>query len=131
MAEKAVLVIDDDQEIRDSLALLFEGEGYDVLLAPDGLEGLRLLSQAKRPLIVLLDLMMPRMSGYELLRWLVDHPAMRDGHVLVIFSARTAALPPGYRQVLEQLNIQTVAKPTDIDHLIATIHVAEAQLPAP
>lgn len=128
MPANTILVIDDDRDIRESLALLFEGEGYEVQAAADGLEGMRALQQADRPLIVLLDLLMPRMSGFELLRWLGQHPAIRDRHAFIVFSARTSALPPGYRQVLQQLKIETVPKPGDVDRLLTIVKAAGEQL---
>ncbi|MFI4878433.1 MAG: response regulator, partial [Steroidobacterales bacterium] len=56
---RPVLVVDDDQDIRNVLRDLLSDEGYQVSLASDGAEGLRLLASASEPLVVLLDLMMP------------------------------------------------------------------------
>jgi CheY-like chemotaxis protein len=61
-APARVLVVDDDPEIRDLLATVLSGEGYDVVLATDGLEALTRLTETP-PKVILLDLMMPRMDG--------------------------------------------------------------------
>ena len=62
-----VLIIEDEQEIRDTLRELFEFEGYKVLTAENGAEGLRMLQEIRRPCIILLDILMPVMNGWEFL----------------------------------------------------------------
>ena len=59
---KRVLVVDDDQGIRDVLSTLLEDEGYDVRTAADGLEGLA-EAERSRPDVVILDYQMPRCDG--------------------------------------------------------------------
>ena len=63
----SVLVIDDDVDIRESLKDALEDAGYQVATAANGREGLDQLEQAERPCVILLDLMMPVMSGPEFL----------------------------------------------------------------
>lgn len=64
MADLTVLVVDDDPVIQKLLQVNFEMEGYHVLTAGDGEEGLS-RAQQERPDIVLLDIMMPKMNGLE------------------------------------------------------------------
>jgi len=62
-----VLVVDDDDDIRESLEVLLRLHGYHVATAADGAEALaRLQTDASRPCLILLDLMMPGMNGFEL-----------------------------------------------------------------
>jgi CheY-like chemotaxis protein len=62
----SILVVDDDAGIREALTDILEDEGYSVSSAPDGLAALEILrSQQMRPRLVLLDLMMPRMNGWQ------------------------------------------------------------------
>ena len=61
---KAVLVVDDDPWVRDMLELALLGEGYEVTLAGDGVEAIERV-EARRPSLILVDLMMPRMNGFE------------------------------------------------------------------
>jgi len=61
-----VLIVEDDASVRDSLALLLKASGYDVNTANNGVEALRLL-KLELPAVVLTDLNMPQMSGFELL----------------------------------------------------------------
>lgn len=61
-----ILVIEDDHDIRESVVEVLEEEGYGVDSAGDGREALRVLSEAReKPDLILLDLMMPNMNGFE------------------------------------------------------------------
>src|SRR2546427_6368423 len=61
-----VLVIEDNTEVRQALVALLEAEGYGVVEAGDGVSALRLLRAGEvRPCLIVLDLMMPRMSGWD------------------------------------------------------------------
>jgi CheY-like chemotaxis protein len=64
---KRILVVDDNHDSADSLALLLRGEGYTVDIAYDGAEAIR-LADASRPNVVLLDIQMPKLSGYDIVR---------------------------------------------------------------
>ena len=65
MRPKTVLVVEDDEGIRESLQVLLEIEGYDVITAADGSQGLKALKNGAKPGLILLDLMMPIMNGWE------------------------------------------------------------------
>lgn len=62
MQKLKILVVDDDQEIRDGIEIYLKNEGYDVIKAADGIEALEQLEQAEFHLIIL-DIMMPKMDG--------------------------------------------------------------------
>ena len=64
--EHTILVVEDDTDVRESIREVLEDAGYNVTTAANGAEGLNRL-EAKRPSLILLDLMMPVMSGPELL----------------------------------------------------------------
>jgi CheY-like chemotaxis protein len=59
----SILVVDDDEDLRETLVDLLEAEGYAVAQASDGAAALDLLRHGLRPQVILLDLMMPRMDG--------------------------------------------------------------------
>ena len=63
--DRRILVVEDDRDIRESMAELLESFGYCVSTAEDGVAALDLLEQGSRPHVILLDLMMPRMNGAE------------------------------------------------------------------
>src|SRR5262245_64068037 len=68
-----VLVVDDDEDIRETLRLVLEDAGYDVLLAADGRSALDVLRKGAEGLVVLLDLQMPNVSGVEVLQEIARH----------------------------------------------------------
>lgn len=73
MAERTVLVIDDDEEILLVVRALLEGAGYEVATATSGHEGLK-LATGRRPSLILLDVMMPQLSGWEVCSTLKNLP---------------------------------------------------------
>jgi CheY-like chemotaxis protein len=62
---RTILVVDDDQDIRDTLTELLEDEGYTIVRASHGREALAALQAEPRPSLILLDLMMPVMDGWQ------------------------------------------------------------------
>ncbi|HEU5369530.1 MAG TPA: response regulator [Ktedonobacterales bacterium] len=64
--ERLILIIEDDVPIAEALALVIEDLGYTPLLATDGLAGLE-LARSKQPTLILTDLMLPRLSGQQLI----------------------------------------------------------------
>jgi CheY-like chemotaxis protein len=60
-----VLVVDDDYAVLDAMKEILEDEGYDVSVAANGLEAFKELAQPPQPCVILLDLMMPVMNGWE------------------------------------------------------------------
>lgn len=67
MSRRTILLVDDDEKIRTGLSALLESEGYAVVCAADGVEALEALSAGPPPSLILLDLMMPGMDGWQFL----------------------------------------------------------------
>ena len=78
-----ILSIDDDAAIRQFLSAVLKADGYEVLLAADGAAGVT-MAKAELPDVILLDLIMPYASGFEVLRHLRDDETTRDIPVLVL-----------------------------------------------
>jgi CheY-like chemotaxis protein len=76
MASHTILVVDDDADIRDTLSEVLRNAGMVVVTAANGLEALRILRGGLSPCLVLLDLMMPIMDGYEFLEVQRGDPAL-------------------------------------------------------
>ena len=118
-ANRRVLVIDDDIDIRVLLELLFEHAGYTVVTAANGMEGLQ-AARLARPFVIVLDLMMPVMDGREFrLRQIAD-PELAGIPVIITSAAynleqRTNGLDA----------VAVLPKPLDFDALVSA--VAEAR----
>jgi CheY-like chemotaxis protein len=83
----AVLIIEDDDEIREIMAEMLGDRGYDVVTARNGEEGLEALRAAAQFCVVLLDLMMPVMDGWTLRAEMLADPALASIPVVVISGA--------------------------------------------
>src|SRR5438552_12340947 len=80
-----ILVVDDERNIRRTLDLVLRGEGYEVLEAGSGEEALEVLANGARPVdLAILDLMLPKMSGLELLEKMRGDEGTRELPVIVI-----------------------------------------------
>jgi CheY-like chemotaxis protein len=80
---KRILLVEDDRFLRRACEGGLRQRGFTVLTAADGEEGLR-LAQTERPDLILLDMLMPKLSGLEVLRTLRAETATRDIPVLVL-----------------------------------------------
>src|SRR4051812_49403737 len=84
-----VLIADDDPSIRQLLEMTLFGDGYEVISAPDGYELVR-LAKEYTPNLILVDLSMPRMDGYEAIRQMRNDT--RTAHIpMLILTARSGA----------------------------------------
>src|ERR1051325_2493173 len=79
-----ILVVDDDADIRESLREVLEDEGYQVSCVANGLEALRHLRQGNRPCVILLDLTMPVMDGWQFRREQKQDATISDIPLVVI-----------------------------------------------
>ncbi len=82
MTSKSILIIDDEEDILDFLGYTLKNEGFEVLTAQNGQEGLK-LAKVKQPDIILLDLMMPVMDGIETCQLLREDLSLKN--VLIVF----------------------------------------------
>jgi CheY-like chemotaxis protein len=109
-----VLVVDDDDDIRDTLRLALELHGYAVLMATDGKEALELLRTRPRPGLILLDLMMPVLDGWEFVKELDRDPKIADIPIVVITAYADPARPV-------PRSLTTIEKPLDLIDLIDVV----------
>jgi DNA-binding response OmpR family regulator len=89
---KKILAVDDDPDILDALTMILESQGYKVITAQDGIEGLANL-KAEKPDLMILDLMMPKMDGWAVCKELQDPrwSKYRDIPILILTSVREEA----------------------------------------
>lgn len=123
MAQRTILVVDDEPSIRDLIVAVLEEEGYRALAAGTGFAALGLVP-TERPDLVLLDMMMPQMDGRETMRRMRQLPGGRQVPVVVMSAAVTAdRAGEGVAAFL--------AKPFDLIALLDTIDgVLGGSLPA-
>ena len=99
MRDWFVLVVDDDVSCRDLLKTALEHEGFQVAVAADGRAALRCIEQ-RRPDLILLDLEMPRLSGWRLFQGLAANPQTSGIPVIVITGVEAADLVIQARAIL-------------------------------
>ena len=108
---KIVLIVEDDPDSQIQLAELLTDDGFRVLVASNGQEALTVLEQV-RPHLILLDLMLPIVSGWEVMAALAADPDLA-GIPVVVLSAYGAQMPRGVACVL--------SKPISLDQVLAAI----------
>jgi CheY-like chemotaxis protein len=112
---QTVLVVEDHADLREMLAVLLESEGFQVQTASNGKEALDSLKHG-RPSVILLDLMMPVMSGDEFRRRQLQEPDFADVPVICMTAAHDGP------QRAARLNAaQYFQKPVDFDRLITAV----------
>lgn len=123
-----VLVTDDSVYIRQSLRQTFERDGYHVIEARDGIEALEFLSSDQPPAVMLLDIEMPNLNGYDLLNILHSQPGFADCKVILLTSRATEK----HRQRAMELGAYAfLSKPCAQEVLLDTVFKALSNLPAP
>jgi CheY-like chemotaxis protein len=116
--QEAVLLVDDNDELRGALAELLRRDGYRVREARNGAHALRVLKdEGVRPLAIVLDLAMPAVDGWEFRRALADLPDVADVPVVIISAvdedvARRAGLGPA---------VDYLRKPIELEKLLAIL----------
>jgi two-component system, chemotaxis family, chemotaxis protein CheY len=99
----AIMIVEDDDDIRELVAGLLRHDGYDVLEAEHGARALELLAeQTTRPCLILLDLMMPVMSGAEFLKVLIDTGRLSTLPVVVVSAGGRPEEVPQARQFIRK-----------------------------
>ncbi|HEX6816733.1 MAG TPA: response regulator [Ktedonobacterales bacterium] len=119
-----ILIVDDDADIREALSELLRDEGYEVLEAADGAVAMDVMLSSPQRLVVLLDLLMPHLSGFDVLTLVTEHEELAARHTFIVVTANKAAsdspdaVDPYFAALLEQRNIPVVSKPFNIDVLL-------------
>jgi CheY-like chemotaxis protein len=110
-----ILVVEDHADLREMLTVLLESEGYGVRTAVNGVEALARLEEA-RPSLILLDLMMPVMSGDEFRNRQLADPRYRDVPVICMTAAHDG------RERARRMHVdECFQKPLDFDQLMSVV----------
>lgn len=113
---KAILIVEDNADIRDTFRMLFELEGFEVRLASDGEDALQRLDDERgAPCLILLDLSMPVMNGWE---FLDELRARHDGADIPV-AVLSANVEPGVsRDLKNRYGVRVLRKPAPVDALL-------------
>lgn len=117
-----LLVIDNDDSVRQLLATYFAGKGFEVMTAVDGLDGVQQAFR-HRPAVIVCDLVMPQMHGFEVLEALHGHPDLA-GTIIIVVSAK--AFKADRDRALEMGADAYFVKPFDLRELYAAIERTRA-----
>jgi len=121
---KKILLVDDDPDIRDVLTVILESRGYETVAARDGIEGLAAL-RAENPDLMIIDLLMPKMDGFAVLKELQDGrwSKYRETPILILSSVREEASRRRYElETALEFNVDDyVEKPINPDILLERV----------
>ena len=121
-ARRPILICEDDDGIRELLVDAVQGEGFEVFAVSNGGEALERLRHGPGRYLLLLDLMMPGISGYDILEQMNDDPLLLRNHIVVVVSA-TGFIRPVNPGILQKRVIQgMLKKPFELEDLFALLH---------
>ena len=109
-----ILVVEDNDDVREMMAVTLELEGHEVSTATNGRDALNQLRAGQRPCVILLDLMMPVMNGWEFRQAIEKDPVLKSVPVVIV-SAATAEL------IHKTAAAAYLPKPLDMDQLLHVI----------
>ena len=125
-----VLVVEDDTEIRATLRMALEDDGYSVLEASDGDAALAQLREITSPLVVLMDLVLPARSGASVLETVSADTDLATRHAYILLTAADQSFHSPFADVLNQLHVPVIHKPFDLDALLDAVSSAQERVSA-
>jgi CheY-like chemotaxis protein len=120
-----VLLVEDDHDVRETIAEILIDEGYQVVTAADGAEALDHLRRGLAPAVIVLDLMMPGMDGFQFRAIQRADPAISGVPIIVLTADRHVEQKIGEMEIAEYLR-----KPTRLADLLAVIKRVVGEIPA-
>jgi CheY-like chemotaxis protein len=121
-----LLIVDDNEGTREVIRILFEDAGYTIIEANNGRDALVLLRESPEPLVVLLDVRMPELTGEEVLRTILRDRQLRRRHTFILLSgAPHLSRSLRLQRMLRALAIEVVSKPFNVAALEQAIARAQ------
>lgn len=120
MPHTNIVVIEDDTDLRETMKDLLEMEGFSVLAAENGKAGMELIERSGKPCLILLDLMMPVMNGWEFLEAMHrdQHAVLAQTQVAVVTAAAEMT------KLQQKYGCSLLRKPVNVASLYALAHAA-------
>src|SRR5262245_60472537 len=116
-AGKSILIVEDDADIREAMALVLQDDGYTVARSANGSEALAYLHASPPPSLILLDLMMPVMDGWQFRQEQRRDPALAPIPVVVV------SADSHVRQKAEGIGaVDHLQKPVELERLLEMVH---------
>jgi CheY-like chemotaxis protein len=126
----SVLIVEDDKNTRDVLQLAFEDEGYVVAEAADGLQALDVLRESASPLVVVLDLDLPKLDGIQVLQMVALDASLLARHAFILLTAVADQRFQAAEVVCAELMVPIMPKPFELDMVLGAVGAAVHRLPA-
>lgn len=114
-AATTILLIEDDREIQSTISGVLQAAGYEVHIAPNGIDGQRRVEE-KRPDLIITDMMMPRMGGFPMLEFL---KALPDAPPVIMITANEGGRHKAYAEMLGVADY--LRKPFAMDVLLESV----------
>lgn len=111
MVKKKIMIIDDDPDIRSTIEQILESQGHKIISVCDGFKFFNKLRQGEKPNLILLDIMMPAMSGWEIQRRLQANPSWRQIPIIFVTGRTTETS----KEMCKKYGIDYIEKPFDIN----------------
>ena len=121
-ARRPILICEDDDGIRELLMEAIESEGFEVSAVSGGREALELLRHGSGRYLLLLDLMMPDISGYDILERMNEDPLLLRNNIVVVVSATGFVRPVSPGIVQKRMIRGMLKKPFELEDLFALLH---------
>jgi CheY-like chemotaxis protein len=124
-----VLVADDSPTVRHLLCTILRNASHNVDEAANGVEAMAILYASPQPMVVLLDVVMPKLGGIGVLYEMESSPKLRDRDAFILMTATPDAVPPrAIVELLERFRIPLIVKPIDPSHLLLLVDHAVGRL---
>jgi DNA-binding response OmpR family regulator len=123
MAQKYVLVVDDDPDLVETIGIMLESKGFEIGKAYDGVEAEEAIKK-RRPDLMILDVMMPRKDGYQLCKELKQNSATK-GIPIIMLTAVGDAVPSTTYTHREGMSMEAedyIEKPVDTKKLLESVN---------
>ncbi len=115
---KKILVVDDESDITETMSFMLKAEGYDVITAQDGEEGLR-LAKEEMPDLIILDVMMPKINGYKIARLLKYDNKYKNIPIVMV----TARGQDADKLIGEETGAdEYITKPFEFEEVLDAVH---------
>ncbi|HBH29798.1 MAG: response regulator [Desulfofustis sp. PB-SRB1] len=120
--QQLILVVDDDTDLVEALAMKLESENFRVAKAYDGVEGFEKIKE-QRPALMILDVMMPRKDGFQLCDELKNDDAYKDIPIILLTAVADAVNSTNYTHMGGKTTLADdyIPKPIDLNKLIEIV----------